>query len=211
MTTQPKTQRGRSSRERLVAAAADLIGERGVHGAGLDEVLARAGASKSQLYHYFRDKDDLVRAVVDRQTERVLDAQMPALAGLDSWAAIGAWFDLLVALQEQHGCTGGCPLGSLASELADHHERARQDLVRSFDRWEGYLAQGLARMEARGELLPGTDVATLAMATMAAIQGGLLLTQTRRTSRPLRAALDSALISLRSFAVPAPEPTAAAA
>jgi AcrR family transcriptional regulator len=100
MTTKPKTRRGQASRERIIASAADLVGERGVDGTSLDDVLATAGASKSQLYHYFRDKGDLVRAVVARQTERVLASQMPLLDELDSWAAIAAWFDALVALQD---------------------------------------------------------------------------------------------------------------
>lgn len=196
----PKTQRGRSSRERLTAAAAELIGAQGVRGTSLDDVLARAGASKSQIYHYFRNKEDLVRAVVARQTDRVLGAQMPALDGLDNWAAIGGWFDSLLAFQDMLGCVGGCPIGSLASELADHHEVVRADLAGSFDRWEGYLARGLAQMRDRGELSPAADPAIMATATMAAIQGGLLLTRTRRSSRPLRIALDASLIYLRSFA-----------
>ncbi|HVA90545.1 MAG TPA: TetR/AcrR family transcriptional regulator [Chloroflexota bacterium] len=201
MTHEPKTRRGQASRERIIAGAADLVGERGVHGASLDDVLSAAGASKSQLYHYFRDKEDLVRAVVARQTARVLAAQMPLLDELDSWAAITAWFDTLVGLQDQRGCVGGCPIGSLASELADHDEAARRDLAASFDRWEGYLARGLARMRERGALDDRADPATLAMAVMASIQGGLLLTQTRKTSRPLRVALDAAMIYLRDFAM----------
>jgi TetR/AcrR family transcriptional repressor of nem operon len=204
MTTEPKTRRGLASRERIVASATDLVGERGVNGTSLDDVLAAAGAGKSQLYHYFRDKEDLVRAVVARQTERVLAAQMPLLDELDSWAAIAAWFDALVELQDQRGCAGGCPIGSLASELADRDEAVRHDLVISFDRWEGYLARSLALMRERGELDGRADPATLAMAVMAGIQGGLLLTQTRKTSRPLRIALDAALIYLRSFAAPDP-------
>jgi AcrR family transcriptional regulator len=204
MTNEPKTRRGQASRERVVASAADLVGERGVHGTSLEDVLAGAGASKSQLYHYFRDKEDLVRAVVARQTERVFDAQMPLLDALDSWATITAWFDALVALQDQRHCVGGCPIGSLASELADHDEAARHDLVASFGRWEGYLCRGLARMRERGELVAQADPATLAMAVMASIQGGLLLTQTRKTSRPLRVALDAALVYLRSFVAPEP-------
>jgi AcrR family transcriptional regulator len=198
------TRRGQATRERIIAGAADLIGERGVHGTSLDDVLCTAGASKSQLYHYFRDKGDLVRTVVARQTDRVMAAQRPLLDGLDSWAAIAAWFDALVALQEQRGCVGGCPIGSLASELADHDEEARRALATSFDRWEAYLARGLARMRERGELDGQADPATLAMAVMAGIQGGLLLTQTRKTSRPLRVALDAALIYLRNFAMAAP-------
>lgn len=170
-------------------------------GASLDDVIAAAGVSKSQLYHYFADKDDLVRAVIARQTAQVFAAQEPWLEALDSWVAIAGWFDALVRLQEEQGCVGGCPLGSLASELADQNEEARADLVNSFDAWEGYLARGLERMRARGELVSAADPAALAAATLASIQGGLLLTQTRRSARPLRLALDAALAYLRSFAV----------
>jgi AcrR family transcriptional regulator len=198
----PKTRRGHASRERIIASAADLVGHYGVHGTSLDAVQAAAQASKSQLYHYFQNKEDLVRAVVARQTERVFAAQMPLLNELDSWVAIAAWFDALVALQDQRGCVGGCPIGSLASELADHSEAARRDLVDSFDRWEGYLVRSFAHMRERGELVPQAEPTTLAMAVMASIQGGLLLTQTRRTSHALQVALDAAMIYLRSYAAP---------
>ena len=201
MTTQPKTRRGQASRERIIAAAAALMFAQGVRGASLDDVIAAAGVSKSQLYHYFADKDDLVRAVIARQTARVFAAQEPWLEALDSWTAIAGWFDALVRLQEEQGCVGGCPLGSLASELADQNEEARADLVNSFDAWEGYLARGLERMRARGEWVSAVDPTALAAATLASIQGGLLLMQTRRSARPLHLALDAALAYLRSFAV----------
>ncbi len=203
MATEPKTRRGQASRARIIATAAALMfaqGVRGVRATSLDDVLAAARVSKGQLYHYFADKDDLVRAVIARQTAQVLDAQRPLLDRLDSWMAIEGWFDALVALQDAQDCVGGCPLGSLASELADQNEEARRDLVRSFDLWEGYLARGLEAMRVRGELAPTADPATLAAATMASIQGGLLLTQTRKTVRPLRLALDAALRYLRAFA-----------
>ena len=111
-----------------MAEAAVLMFAHGVRGTSLDDVRAAAGVSKSQLYHYFADKDDLVRAVIARQTTEVLDAQRPLLDDLDSWATIAAWFDLLVTIQDARACAGGCPLGSLASELADEHEAARHDL-----------------------------------------------------------------------------------
>ena len=58
----PKTQRGRPSRDRLVEVASQAIVARGIHQLRLDEVLATAGSSKSQLYHYFQDRDGLVEA-----------------------------------------------------------------------------------------------------------------------------------------------------
>ncbi len=46
-------------------------------------------------------------------------------------------------------------------------------------------------MQARGELPPDTDPDTLALALLAALQGGLLLTQVKRDTQPLKAALDA--------------------
>jgi TetR/AcrR family transcriptional repressor of nem operon len=199
MKPEPQTARGRATRERIVASAAELIGRDGVRATGLDEIRAAAQVSKSQLYHYFANKEELARAVVARQTERVLAVQMPNLEHLDSWEGIAGWFDRLVALLEQRHCIGGCPIGSLASELADHDEAARRDLVASFERWRRYLARGLERMQERGELATEADPTRLAVATLASIQGGLLLARTQRDTQPLRVALDAALAHLRIF------------
>jgi hypothetical protein len=48
-------------------------------------------------------------------------------------------------------------------------------------------------MHERGELPPKTDPDTLALALLAALQGGLLLTQIQRDTKPLEAALDAML------------------
>lgn len=200
MSSEPQTQRGRSSRERILSHAAQLIGERGVQGTSLDDILLAAGASKSQFYHYFVNKEDLVQAVIGRQTSDVFHAQQPLLDHLGSWENLERWAALLVELQEERQCVGGCPIGSLASELADHDERARLCLVDSFDQWEHYLVEGLARMKERGDLRADADPAELAVAVMSSLQGGLLLTQTRKTTYPLQVALHTALTYVRSFA-----------
>src|SRR6266852_8591391 len=71
----PATAKGRATRERIVQAAAELVAEKGIAGMSLDDVRARTGASRSQLYHYFVDRDDLVRAVIDVTTDAVLGRQ----------------------------------------------------------------------------------------------------------------------------------------
>lgn len=176
----PRTAKGRATRARIVSAAAALVRERGAGGTSLDEVLERAGVSKGQLYHYFQDKADLLRAVVAHQADMVLDGQEPQLRALDGWGAIRAWFDRLVTLQiERQGC-GGCPIGSLVPQLAETNEPARAELAVSFDRWESYLSEGLVAMRAREELRVDADIEALVTATMAAIQGGLVLDFTRQ-------------------------------
>src|SRR4051812_4723524 len=96
----PKTEKGRATRGRILQAAATVVAERGAASVSLEEVEARAGVGRSQLYHYFEDRDDLLRAVVDTTTDATLGAQDGLLDELDSFDGIDRWFAALVALQE---------------------------------------------------------------------------------------------------------------
>ncbi len=199
------TARGRATRDRVVAAAAALIHEQGVAGTSLDDVRVATATSKSQLYHYFTDKSALVRAVIERQVEQVLSTQQPELDSLDCIAGLRRWRDRVVALNEQNGCAGGCPLGRLASELADSDQVARAALVVGFASWQDRLATGLRAMRQRGELPADADPDALALGLLAAAQGGLLLAHATRSVTPLQVALDLALDGIQARLLTAPE------
>ena len=186
------TARGAATRSRIVEAAADLIYAHGVERTSLDDVMAASGVSKSQLYHYFADKDALVLEVIAKQTERVLAAQRPHLEALDSLPALKAWRDAFVRINKavQYG---GCPLGSLASELASDSEPARKRLADGFSIWGDRIENGLAKMQQRGELSASADPHDLALALLSAVEGGLLLSKTTHSSRPLEIAIDMAI------------------
>lgn len=202
MAETPRTARGRATRERIITAAAALIREQGVAETSLDDVIRRAGASKSQLYLYFNDRAALLREVVAQNADLVLGVQEPHLSSLDSWKAIRAWLDSLINLQADGGARGGCPIGSLVGQLAETDEQARELLADGFARWEEPLRRGLYSMQKRGKLDPNADPDRLATATLAAIQGGLVLTQTRRDPGQLAIALDAAYAYLRSHRSP---------
>ena len=192
ITASTSTAKGRATRDRIVRAAAELVAERGVAAVNLDDVGRRARTSRSQLYHYFDDKADLVHAVVDATSEAVLGAQDGLLEHLDSWAGIDRWFNALVELQRERHARGGCPIGSLAGQLAERDPQARAAIADGLGRWEAHLREGLTRMREHGKLAPDANPAKLATTTMAALQGGLLLTQVRRDPEQLRIALDGA-------------------
>ncbi|GGF34407.1 TetR/AcrR family transcriptional regulator [Subtercola lobariae] len=195
-----KTPKGQATRARIVDAAAALVFEEGVAGTSLDDVGAAARVGKSQIYHYFADKSSLISEVVTRQTIAVLAGQEPHISRLDNWGSWAAWRDQLVREQDENHCTGGCPLGSIANELADTDEDARAVLVDSFDQWERAFADGITRMKAAGALRADADAASLASAVLAAVQGGLLLCKTRKSTKPLEASLDASIAYLRTFA-----------
>jgi TetR/AcrR family transcriptional repressor of nem operon len=191
------TRKGRETRSRIVAAAAQLMYERGVTEATLEEVRAAAGVSGSQIYHYFADKQELLLAVIAYQTEAVVELQRPHLGRMDTVAGLRDWRDMLVEYQRRLQCRGGCPLGSIASEVAENDPQARLAAATAFLHWEGIIRDGLHAMHARGELAADPD--DLALAILAALQGGLLLTQVQRQIRPLEVALDTMIDHVQSL------------
>jgi TetR/AcrR family transcriptional regulator, transcriptional repressor for nem operon len=192
------TAKGRATRDRIVAAASVLMFERGVANTSTEDVLKAAGlTSPSQLYHYFRDKRSLTQAVIAHQTELVLGAQRQLLAQLDSVEALRAWRDAIVELQRARQFQGGCPLGSLSTELSDHDPRARTQLAAGYQQWQQAIQDGLSAMRQRGELDADADPERLALALLTALQGGLLMTQVRRDTQALEVALDAMIDQVR--------------
>ena len=167
--------------------------QRGVARTTIEDIQEAADISTSQMYHYFADKNDLVTAVIDFQTDQVLGGQHLGLdrievsrtctAGATSWSTWCASLD----------CVGGCPLGSMANELSETDPIARARLAQSFAQWESMIHDGLVTIAAHGELPEGTDVDRIALAMLAGIQGGLLLSEVRRETGPLEAAVDTML------------------
>jgi AcrR family transcriptional regulator len=198
------TGKGQATRARIIAAAAELMHDRGVARTSIEDVRLAAAVSSSQLYHYFADKSALVRAAVVHQTERVIAYGQSPLGRLDSVEAFTAWRDAFVELHERRHCLGGCPLGALVGQLAEVDQVSRDELAAAFERWQASIGEGLAAMRARGVLRPEADPDRLAVALLAALQGGLLLGQARRDAAPLRDALDTVLDHIRSLTVPSP-------
>ncbi|MET0701788.1 MAG: TetR/AcrR family transcriptional regulator [Mycobacterium sp.] len=187
------TARGAVTKARIVAEAASLVRERGVAGTSLDAVMSASATSRSQLYHYFVDKDALIGEVIKTQLGLIIAEQEPRLREVSSWDGLQRWCDHLVALTRATQGVGGCPLGSLVGELADRSDSARLELAQSFAEWQSYLSEGFAVMRDNGELAADADVDDLALTMMSALQGGLLMAQTTRSARPLELALKMAL------------------
>ncbi|WP_410566198.1 TetR/AcrR family transcriptional regulator [Amycolatopsis sp. cmx-4-61] len=194
------TRKGQATRERILEAATELIARHGVAGTSTEDVRKAAGIGGSQLYHYFDSKQALIRAVITRQAEAPLVPGRPLMGALDSFDALQAWADAAVESQEHHGGRGDCTLTSLAGELSPADDETRQEICNLFERWQSLLHDGLAAMRGRGDLRPDTDLDELAMALLTALQGGSLLSQTLRTSGPMRASMKAALAYVRSFA-----------
>jgi TetR/AcrR family transcriptional repressor of nem operon len=181
------TPKGARTRARIVDAAARLIHAHGVAGTTLDDVRVAAEVSGSQLSHYFAGKDELVQAVIDRQADAIVGNQEQA--DLGTLEGMRAWRDMVIAAARGKG---GCPLGSLGGQLAETDDDARVLIAAGFDRWSAAIRDGL-RAQPEAGLPAGVTADDLAVTLLAALQGGLLLAQVQRDTRPLETAVDTIL------------------
>jgi AcrR family transcriptional regulator len=188
MRTEPRTAKGRATVQRVLDAACDLFARQGVRATTLDQVGARSGTGRGQLYLYFAGKSDLVAAVVAAQASRVLDEQRPVLEAIGSAADVRAWCADAERWYRGEAAVR-CPIGSLVHELGEDDAEARAALADGFERWRAALADALRRVQARGELAPGLDPETAAGGLLAAYQGGLLLAAAGGDLTALRLAL----------------------
>jgi AcrR family transcriptional regulator len=174
-----------------VEAAARLIYEQGVAATTLDDIRAAAEVSGSQLSHYFAGKDELVQAVIDHQADLIVGNQQRA--DLGTVEGLRAWRDMVVAAARSTGGKGGCPLGSLGGQLAETEPEARALIAAGFDRWSAAIGDGMRALQEAGRLPVGITSDDLAVTLLAALQGGLLLAQVQRDTRPLETAVDTIL------------------
>lgn len=125
-------------RDAAVDRVADHLLAHGLAGAGLRALAAAAGTSDRMLLYYFRDKDDLVAAALERVAARLtatLDAAMPPGARLP-------YAPLLAAVWERAGSPGLAGHMRLWLELAGDAARGREPqravaraITNGFSRW----------------------------------------------------------------------------
>ncbi|MGW9031580.1 LmrA/YxaF family transcription factor [Streptomyces sp. NPDC055722] len=141
-----------------------------------------------------------MRDVIALQAAELLEWQQRHLQRLSSFLGLERWRDALIEGNAPRNGAYGCPLGSLASELANQDEEAREAIARHFGAWERLLEDGLTRMKDAGVLRWEADVKTLATGLMVALQGRYVLARTARDVNPMKIALDMAFAHVRTCA-----------
>lgn len=194
-----KDVRDQPTRDRILRVAADLMFSHGVAGTTIPQIQRAAQVSSSQIYHYFGDKAGLVRAVMSYRVAaaREFGAFLPGRFG--SIAALEAWRDSVIDIQISRDCVGGCEFGALVSELADASPVHRSDAIEGYAQLEAPIRDGLRAMQNRGELSVDADPDALALALLAALQGGLLMNKARRDVTALRVVLNAVIDRIRDL------------
>ncbi len=191
------TRKGAATRARILDAAGELLAHKGAADTGLDDIRAATGTSKTQLFHYFPEgKAQLLLAAAEQQARKVLDDQRPLLDHLDTWEAWHQWQHLILDVYAPK--IEYCPLAALTSQFPKNDPQIGALISGLFEQWQERLASGLRTMQARGLLDRDADTGRLAVAVLAAIQGGVVIGQATKSLTPLEIALQAALDHLHT-------------
>jgi AcrR family transcriptional regulator len=110
----------RATRAKVLDAAAQLFYEHGVHAVGVNEIAARARASKLSLYRYFGSKDQLVEAMLAEHSDRIhawLERKTSGAPAGDP--RVLSVFDLLIEWFAEPGYRGCTVVNTVTDTRAD--------------------------------------------------------------------------------------------
>jgi TetR/AcrR family transcriptional regulator, transcriptional repressor for nem operon len=178
--SETRSTKGAATRDQILNAAARLMHVQGYQSTSLDDVLRESGVGKGNFYYYFKSKEDLGYAIIDRITQGFVERSLgPAFADAeaDPVEQIHAFLDRVLEAQRLRKCVGGCVMGNLASELSDVHEGFRQRLAGIFDVWRTHLAEAVSRGQERGRLRADVDASGVAQFLVAGLEGSILLSK----------------------------------
>jgi AcrR family transcriptional regulator len=185
------------TRDRLLAATNESFRRRGYHGTSMKDVTSAARAPTGSLYHFFPGGKDELAAAVITTSGRAYRELFEAIAdeATSPGAAVTDFFDGAATVLAETDFIDPCPIGTVAREVASTNEPLRVATEHVFASW---IDAAATRLAAAG--IPPDDARTLAVATVAALEGGFVLARARRdadllreTGRIMRRVVDDAL------------------
>lgn len=195
--------RAQKTRQKLLIAAQEEIHRVGFQAASLDTILTHAGVTKGALYHHFDNKQALGYAVVDEWLRaRISEWWIEPLKQSDDplktlSLMLIEYRDTVVAELAQNGC----PLASLAQEMALLDDGFRTRISDIYDDWIDAISSSLARGQASGVVRRSVSPDQTAAFIAAAMEGSLLLSKASQNNQYLEQcgmAMMNYLLSLKT-------------
>lgn len=170
------------TRQRILNTAKTLFQRQGYHATGLNQILAEAQAPKGSLYFHFPGgKEQLAAETITQAADEWGLAIDAALAQTpDTLSPAHAIADLLGDLLERSQFRDGCPLATVALEVAGGSDNVRAACARGYQHWTDLIT---ARLGERG--VDETAAGGLAVLVLSSIEGALLLAKVQHDTTPL--------------------------
>jgi TetR/AcrR family transcriptional repressor of nem operon len=182
-----------STRDHLIEMGFKHMQQSSYGASGLSEVLALAGLSKGSFYHYFTSKEDFGVAILERYLDQESEraSTMLRVSRTSPIKRLRKYFEELIGIYGPKGAMGGgCLLGNLSQEMANHSDRMQQTMQEGFKIWEAAVGNTLQEAVSRGELSPKVDTTEMAAFILNSYEGALLRAKADRSETALHLFLE---------------------
>jgi TetR/AcrR family transcriptional regulator, lmrAB and yxaGH operons repressor len=173
------TKRG-STRAKMLASAVEVMRERGAAGVTIDAVLARSGAPRGSVYYHFPDGRNQILAEALRFSGDNITAMIDAAAQRGARALLREFVVFWERQLAQDGFNAGCPVVAAAIGC-DDDPTLSAEAGAILARWCGALKQSFVH-DGFGD----SEAGSLAVMSIAALEGAVLLSRSTRSAEPLR-------------------------
>jgi AcrR family transcriptional regulator len=197
----PAAKKVQKTRLKIIQAAFELFHKKGINAASVDAILEASGTGKSQFYHYFKNKEDLLHAVVQNLYELDRDKKLPFQYDVNSWRDLEQWFAEFVNFQKSVDCARGCPMATIGYELTSEQELIRQAIHLDLEYRKNSIVKFFHGLKAKGKLKKSVDPDALGDFCYSIVQGGMILAKIRKDIAPFENSVSHAVLYLKSLQI----------
>ena len=180
-----------NTRERLIETAINLIWVSSYGSVSVDDICKKSEVKKGSFYHYFPSKIDLAIAAMDAafaDFKPMLDEIFsPAASPVERFRKyIACGYEYQKEIKEKHGMVCGCPMASLASEMAPQDQSIHDKTDEIIGYKIRYYETTLRDMVAEGMLSETIDIKAKAQNVYSYIMGQFVMARIQNSLDPLR-------------------------
>lgn len=157
----------------------------GFQGCSVEDITSAAKVPKGSFYNHFGSKEDLLLEVLGRYRAASPRAVL-ADKSLSPLKRLKKYFEQFAQIFVEGKCKGGCMLGNVAIEMADHSEAVQAYLASTFVGWAQLITAVITEAKEQGELKADADPAALAGFLLSAWQGTLLRVRATRDPKLIK-------------------------
>jgi AcrR family transcriptional regulator len=195
LTTHARSKRG-GTRTKMLISAAEVMRERGAAGVTIDEVLTRSGAPRGSVYYHFPDGRNQILAEALRYAGDAITADIDDAAGQGAKVLLRRFVEFWERMLADSDFNAGCPVVAAAIGSADDEVQLTAEAGQIFAHWRTALTWAFV---ADGFL--ESDADSLAVMSIAALEGAVVLCRSLRSSDPLQKVYEQLefLVKAREF------------
>lgn len=174
------------TRANVIEKTIGLINTSGYTATSMDDIIKATGVKKGNLYFHFSSKEELVLKVLEKAREDYFSYLTKSLTFDSPLKNIESLLEAVFRFHKSRKFTGGCIFGNIILEVSESNPRISSMATSALQEWTELMTSLLSEGISDGEINLPLPPETMAEHIVASMEGGIMLSRAKKSSRPLR-------------------------